>query len=576
MYRSLRIDEIEQLQRQGCVAENWRSITVAENFSPEYVRGVEFYGEVSLGSFDKEVEIAPNVKRHSGVFYSAIGNYEIGDNCYISKVGLLQNTGDADTKTKTIAVLNEAGDGNIIAFNGLTSNIAALMVYCNKHKKQAYDNLYNLVRNETLNINTAFGHVGHDTIIHDVKEIINCQIGNFCEITGAQRLTECSIEGSGDANIYVGTGVVMEDCILVNGASVLNNALLTNCFVGEACTISNGFQAENAVFFANSYMSNGEACAAFCGPFSASHHKSTLLIGVDISFYNAGSATNYSNHAYKIGPVHYGTLERGSKTASGAHILHPANIGAFSMCMNKISTHPDTRNLPFSYVFGDGKKTWLVPARNLLTLGTYRDVNKWPKRDKRENNYKRSLINFSWLSPYVVEKIEKAIDTLEYLQSEYGYDIAEYEYNGCVIKRSSLVKGLEIYRQALLMFVYMNKENIATDSYEREYIRQWHDLGGLLLPKVDLDNIINSLEYNDYKSIESLENSLHEAFAAYESYLGQYTLYIVDKYFSDLETIDEDSEDAYNEWIAAIKADAAKEYEMGDVEKEAYESLKIE
>ncbi len=576
MYRSLRIDEIEQLQRQGCVAENWRSITVAENFSPEYVRGVEFYGEVSLGSFDKEIEIAPNVKRHSGVFYSAIGNYEIGDNCYISKVGLLQNTGDADTKTKTIAVLNEAGDGNILAFNGLTSNIAALMVYCNKHKKQAYENLYNLVRNETLSINTAFGHVGHDTIIHDVKEIINCQIGNFCEITGAQRLAECSIEGAGDANIYVGTGVVMEDCILVNGASVLNNALLTNCFVGEACTISNGFQAENAVFFANSYMSNGEACAAFCGPFSASHHKSTLLIGVDISFYNAGSATNYSNHAYKIGPVHYGTLERGSKTASGAHILHPAYIGAFSMCMNKISTHPDTRNLPFSYVFGDGKKTWLVPARNLLTLGTYRDVNKWPKRDKRENNYKRSLINFSWLSPYVVEKIEKAIDTLEYLQNEYGYDVAEYEYNGCLIKRSSLVKGLEIYRQALLMFVYMNKENISTDTYEREYIRQWHDLGGLLLPKVDLDNIINSLEYNDYKTIESLENSLHDAFDAYATYLGQYTLYIIDKYFSDLETLDEDAEDAYNEWIAAIKADAAKEFEMGDVEKEAYESLKIE
>ena len=337
------------------------------------------------------------------------------------------------------------------------------------------------------------------------------------------------------------------------------------------CLVLAGFQAENAVFFANSYMSNGEACAAFCGPFSASHHKSTLLIGVDISFYNAGSATNYSNHAYKIGPVHYGTLERGSKTASGAHILHPAYIGAFSMCMNKISTHPDTRNLPFSYVFGDGKKTWLVPARNLLTLGTYRDVNKWPKRDKRENNYKRSLINFSWLSPYVVEKIEKAIDTLEYLQNEYGYDVAEYEYNGCLIKRSSLVKGLEIYRQALLMFVYMNKENISTDTYEREYIRQWHDLGGLLLPKVDLDNIINSLEYNDYKTMEF--GFMESVWWAFKQLWDQGRIY---KYFSDLETLDEDAEDAYNEWIAAIKADAAKEFEMGDVEKEAYESLKIE
>ena len=576
MYRSLNIDEIEQLQRQGCAAENWRSITVAEGFSPEYVQGVEFYGEVSLGVFNKEVEIAPNVKRHSGIYNSAIGNYEIGDNCYISKVGLLQNTGDADVKTKLITVLNEAGDGNILAFNGLTSNMAALMVYCKKHNKQAFNNLYNLVRNETLGINTEFGKVGHDTIIHDVKEIINCQIGNYCEITGAQRLAECSIVGDGEANIYVGTGVVLEDCILVNGASVLNNVLLSNCFVGEACTITNGFQAENSVFFANSYMSNGEACAAFCGPFSASHHKSTLLIGVDVSFYNAGSATNFSNHAYKIGPVHYGTLTRGSKTASGAHILLPAKIGVFSMCMNKISTHPDTSRLPFSYLFGEGKKTYLVPARNLLTLGTYRDVNKWPKRDKRENSYKRSLVNFSWLSPYAVEQIEKAIETLEYLQKEYGYDVDEYEYNGCKIKRGSLVRGLEIYRQALLMFVYMNKDNVDTDTYEREYIQHWHDLGGLLLPKVELETIISNLEYNDYKTVESLYSSLTDAHNSYASYLEQYTLYIIDKYFADSETLDEDAEDAYADWIEAIKTDAAKEFELGDVEEETFAKLKIE
>ncbi|NAW49767.1 DUF4954 family protein, partial [Salmonella sp. gx-f5] len=82
----------------------------------------------------------------------------------------------------------------------------------------------------------------------------------------------------------------------------------------------------------NSYMSNGEACAAFCGPFTASHHKSSLLIGGMFSFYNAGSATNFSNHAYKMGPMHWGILERGSKTASGAYLLMPATLGTYSVC----------------------------------------------------------------------------------------------------------------------------------------------------------------------------------------------------------------------------------------------------
>ena len=153
--------------------------------------------------------------------------------------------------------------------------------------------------------------------------------------------------------------------------------------MGEASQITNGFTAESSLFFANSYMSNGEACAAFCGPFSSSHHKSTLLIGCMLSFYNAGSATNFSNHAYKMGPIHYGQLERGTKTASGSHLLLPANIGAFSVCLGKIANHPDTRALPFSYVISDGKDTFIVPGINISTVGLYRDIRKWPRRDAR-------------------------------------------------------------------------------------------------------------------------------------------------------------------------------------------------
>ena len=117
---------------------------------------------------------------------------------------------------------------------------------------------------------------------------------------------------------------------------ILNSAKISNCFVGEACCITNGFTAESSVFFANCHMANGEACAAFCGPFTSSHHKSSLLIGGMFSFYNAGSATNFSNHAYKMGPIHYGTLERGCKTASGAYLLMPAKIGTFSVCFGKL------------------------------------------------------------------------------------------------------------------------------------------------------------------------------------------------------------------------------------------------
>ena len=58
----------------------------------------------------------------------------------------------------------------------------------------------------------------------------------------------------------------------------------------------------------------------FAGPYKVTHHKSTLLIAGMFSFMNAGSGSNQSNHMYKLGPIHQGTLERGAKTTSDSYI----------------------------------------------------------------------------------------------------------------------------------------------------------------------------------------------------------------------------------------------------------------
>ena len=81
---------------------------------------------------------------------------------------------------------------------------------------------------------------------------------------------------------------------------------------------------------ATALFENGEACAIFAGPFTVSMHKSSLLIAGMYSFLNAGSGSNQSNHMYKLGPIHQGIVERGSKTTSDSYILWPARVGAFS------------------------------------------------------------------------------------------------------------------------------------------------------------------------------------------------------------------------------------------------------
>ena len=216
--------------------------------------------------------------------------------------------------------------------------------------KALKDAIRRLVNEEIERTLPDRGTIGNGVKIVNTKEITNTVVDNDCEICGASRLSDCTILSSANAPVYIGTGVIAENSIISDGSSIINSVKIQDCFVGEACQLANGFTASQSVFFANSYMSNGEACAAFCGPFSASHHKSSLLIGSMFSFYNAGSATNFSNHAYKMGPMHWGVLERGTKTASGAYLLMPATIGSFSVCFGKLMHHPNTQALPFSYL----------------------------------------------------------------------------------------------------------------------------------------------------------------------------------------------------------------------------------
>ena len=400
-YRQLTEQEIRLLEDNSCWAEDWSAISVAEDFKANYFHRVMFYGTIKLGTFEKSVEVSKGFVKHSGINNATlrnvtigdnclienignyINNYAIGDDCYISNVCTMETTeGATYGEGNLISVLNEVGNGNVILYHGLNSQFAAFMV---KHagNRPLKDAIRRLINEEIERNSHECGTIGNNVKIVNTKEITNTVIYDDCEISGASRLSDCTIMSSADANVFIGTGVICENSIISDGSSIINSVKMQDCFVGEACQISNGFTASSSVFFANSYMSNGEACAAFCGPFTASHHKSSLLIGGMFSFYNAGSATNFSNHAYKMGPVHYGLMERGTKTASGAYILMPANIGTFSVCFGKLMYHPDTRNLPFSYLIAYNDTMYLVPGRNLTTVGLYRDIRKWPKRDMR-------------------------------------------------------------------------------------------------------------------------------------------------------------------------------------------------
>ena len=596
-YRQLREEEINVLEDNSCWAEDWTSVLVDEDFKPNYFHRVMFYGKIQLGAFEKNVEIANGFFKHSGINNSTlrnvtvgdnclienisnyINNYKIGDDCYISNVCTLETTeGATYGKGNLISVLNEVGEGNLMLFDNLNSQFAAFMV---KHSgdKEMKNQLRHIITREVKEGLPDCGVIGDRVKIINTKEITNAILEDDCEVNGASRLSDCTLVTTNEANVYVGTGVIIENSIVSEGSRIVNSVKMQDCFVGEACQISNGFTASQSVFFANSYMSNGEACAAFCGPFTASHHKSSLLIGAQFSFYNAGSATNFSNHAYKMGPMHWGVLERGTKTASGAYLLLPATIGTFSVCFGKLMHHPNTRKLPFSYLIAEGNTMYLVPGRNITTVGLYRDIRKWPKRDTRPQGAQKSVVNFDWLSPFSVGEILKGKKILEDLRDASGDDVSYYNYHEYVIKANNLHKGIESYDIALRIYMgavlkRVQKWNLFGSPRASVGEGDWSDLSGLLLPESEEQRLADDIKSGALSTIGQINDRFEDINANYREYQWTWTYKMICDYYG-VESIDDqlaerihqDYVTARRAWIAEIRRDAEREFKMGDIEE---------
>ena len=603
-YRSLTFEEIDTLERNSCWAEDWTRVEVAEEgFQAKYFHRVMFYGDIRLGSFQKNIEIAKDFVKHSGINDATLRNVTVGDDCLIEKVGnyinnytigndcLISNISVMETtegasygEGNLISVLNEVGDGNVILFHDLNSQFAAFMVkhFNNKDLKNA---IRRLVSEEIARTNPERGTIGNNVKIINTREITNTIIQDDCEISGASKLSDCTILSSENASVFIGTGVICENSIISDGSSIINSVKMQDCFVGEACQIANGFTASQSVFFANSFMANGEACAAFCGPFCASHHKSSLIIGGMFSFYNAGSGTNFSNHAYKMGPMHWGILERGTKTASGSYLLMPATIGAFSVCFGKLMHHPNTTALPFSYLIAEADKMFLVPGRNITTVGLYRDIRKWPRRDMRPQHSQKSIVNFDWLSPFTVGEILRGKKILENLRQASGDNVSSYNYHEYVINASSLRKGIKYYDIALRIYMgavlkRAHKWGFFGKPETEIGLGKWDDLSVLLLPASEEQRLIDEIKDGTLETIQEVIDRFHEINENYRVYQWAWTYRMILEYYGIKEITAEDDArikkdyiEARRAWIAEIRKDAEKEFEMGDVEREVFESF---
>ena len=550
-YRRLTAPEIDILVSRMCSATDWNSIEVAEDFVPEHIQNVRFSGNVRLGVFNKEFELAGGMRKHSGIAFATlhnvvvgddccienvknyIANYEIGDGTFIENVDIILTDGVSSFGNGVeVSVLNETGGREVMIFDKLTAQTAYVMALY-RHRPEMVGALRGMIGRYVDEVSSSVGKIGSDVVIVDSGYIKNVKIGDCCKIEGASRLKNGSINSNSSAPVHIGVGVVGDDFIICSGSSVKDGVTISRCFIGQACRLGHNYSASDSLFFSNCQGENGEACAIFAGPYTVTHHKSTLLIAGMFSFMNAGSGSNQSNHMYKLGPIHQGIMERGAKTASDSYILWPAKVGAFSLVMGRHVSHQDTSDLPFSYLIEQQNTSYIMPGANLKSVGTIRDAKKWPVRDKRTDPDKLDQINFNLLSPYTIQKMLDGVGILKELQRVSGANSDAYTYQSGKIKRSSLKNGLRYYGMAIDKFLgnslitrIMNSEFSTIEELRTAMIPKaeygegsWVDMSGLIAPKDAVLALLDDIEsgvLTDVDAVNSRFAQMHQKYYFYE------------------------------------------------------------
>lgn len=596
-FRKLKKTEIEFLKSQGCISQSWEKILI-KNVDLNRIKDVSFHGKIKIKelngnvSYHNKVKVEASITRatlidvviNGNVYINNIGrliaNYEIEDGVIIENAGAIYMEGESSfgNGVETSPIM-EGNGRSVKIFNRLNSHIAYIVAMY-RHNYIMREKINKIIENYSSSKISKFGLIKKHAKIINARLIKNAHIDPYTTIENTDEINNTTIISTKESPSYIGTSVILKDCIVLKGAHIVDGTVIKKAFIGEGVKLGRQFSCEDSLLFANCEGEHGEMFSIFAGPYTVTHHKATLLIASHFSFFNAGSGTNQSNHMYKLGPYHHGFMERGCKTGSNSYILWPSRIGAFSSVMGAHYDNVDSSDFPFSYITEHGyHQTRLIPALNLFGVGLTRDENKWIDRDRRTGD-KKDLIIFEVFSPYTVSKMINAEKILKDIKKNINESKDDFvTYKNMIIKISSLDKYSQRYSIAidlylcgkLLDFIKNSKniDDIIKNLNSEKIYNEWVDAGGLICAKERLDNIIKDIENEKINNIESILDAFKNLYDNYYSDEKSWVIDTIKKRYSIKNADKEIIIKILKEYISLLKTsydilyrDAEKEYDI--------------
>lgn len=515
--RNLTENEITTLKQQHCHSEDWTKIRVAQTFTPTNISHSTLHN-VSIG-------------QNCRILSSSIANTIIHNNSTLNHVSQLSASPSTTfANNLPVNVLTEDGARSLPLWRRLSSQLAHLLAHHKHHP--ATRHLLTLIKRDADTLASSYSHIGQNCLLQHTGPLHNIYLGDNVQLDHTASLTNCYLEG-GPAPARLGHGVNAEACVFLSASHTANSVHLEHCLVGEGVHLEHSLYAEHSAFFANSLFKLGEAVSLLAGPFTESHHRSTLVLTCQSSFSTFGSGSNASNHHFKLGPRHGGILRRGTRCGSGSYLYWPCDIGAFSTVVGRHNNHLETTDFPFSLLISTETGTVLVPGVHVFSIGLFRDAIKWRNRDRRGNIPRPlDLVNTNIYSPYAMQAMQRGLATLKRSTSMEG----DLRHRGTVIPSQRVQPGIRLYESALLYYTgeclakytsekMRNRAMAAEDVMEilhentaaaKGYTGgEWRDWGGMLLCGADAEAFLSELENGDHRDWEDVRDRLEEIYRMY-------------------------------------------------------------
>jgi hypothetical protein len=185
------------------------------------------------------------------------------------------------------------------------------------------------------------------------------------------------------------------------------------------------------------------------------------------------------------------------------------------------------------------EKSFLTPGMNLITVGTRRDVEKWPARDRRKTNHKLDLVTFDWLNPMIIQKSMAASDILTDLYEKTPKEQDAVNYKGVRIKRLLLKSCRKYYDMLVPIFLgeqiikrMDGNKSLKPEAAHVNDEEQWIDIGGMITTRSMIDGLIKEIVSGKVKTMEQLNIRLSTLNDSYDDLAWNWALTLLSRLHS--------------------------------------------